>query len=243
MRWGFTPYQYVLLGVFLAVWAALAVNPADRLTWVLENVLVVILVPLGVFSARYLRLSSVSYTALTVFLILHTIGGHYQYSEVPFGYVLGEWLGDGRNHYDRLVHFCFGLLLSYPVREVVLRIAAAHGLWGYLLPLTAALGLSALFEVLEWGVVVAVGAEAEHSYLGEQGDRWDAQKDMGLAGLGALITMLEVAFINWWYDPDFRRDLRESLRVKEERPLGEERLRQLIRQRRGKHSRRKAKPS
>lgn len=232
MRHAFTAYQYALFGLFCVIWAVLAIAPTSRTIWALENFLVVILVPLGILTFRYFRLSNISYTVMAVFLILHTVGAHFQYSEVPFGYVLGEWAGDGRNHYDRLVHFGFGLLLSYPMREVVLRIAATRGIWGFLLPLLAILGLSALFEVLEWGVVVAFGDEADQSYLGEQGDRWDAQKDMGLAGLGSLVTMCVVAFVNWWYDPLFWHQLRASLRVKDHRPLGEERLRKLIRLRR-----------
>jgi len=226
---GFTRYQKVLLATFVILWVALAINPSYRQDWLLENILVLVLVPFGLLTARYFRLSNFSYTLITLFLLLHITGAHYTYEKVPFGYAISEWFGATRNHYDRIVHFSFGFLLAYPIREMFLRIASVRGFWGYLLPLDVTLSCSALFEIFEWLVAAVVNPEAGIAYLGSQGDIWDAQKDMGLAGLGALITMVLIALVNWRYDAAFWAEFRESLRVKSHMPLGELRLRELIR--------------
>lgn len=226
MNWlrGFSRYQLTLVGLFLVLWVILAVNPSTRENWVLENALVAIFVPVAIGTARFFRLSNLSYTLITVYLILHIVGAHYTYSEVPIGYTIGRWLGDSRNYYDRVVHFSFGFLLAYPMREVFYRMAAVRGFWGYFLPVDMTLGLSAVYEIIEWLVAARVDPAAGAAYLGSQGDIWDAQKDMGLAGLGAVLAMLIVAVINMGYDPNFWQEVRESFRVKNQQPLGEVRL-------------------
>ncbi len=118
------------MALFVAAWTWAAIAPKYRYEWWLENVLVLIFVPLIIMLGRYFRLSSVSYTLLTIFLNLHVIGSHYTCSEVPFGY-LQQWLGAGRNMYDRSVHFSFGCLLAYPVREMFVRVARVRGLWSF----------------------------------------------------------------------------------------------------------------
>jgi len=226
---GFSRYQKFLLATFVIAWIVLAIRPSYRQDWLLENLLVLVLVPLGLLVVRYFRLSNFSYTLITLFLLLHIIGAHYTYEKVPFGYLISDWFGAQRNHYDRIVHFSFGFLLAYPIREMFLRIASVRGFWGYLLPLDVTLSCSALFEIFEWLVAVTVNPTAGLAYLGSQGDIWDAQKDMGVAGLGALITMILIALVNWRYDANFWPELRESLRVKSQMPLGEVKLRELIR--------------
>jgi putative membrane protein len=104
-------------------------------------------------------------------------------------------------------------------------------MWGYVLPLDVTLSCSAIFEIFEWLVAAVVNPQAGLAYLGSQGDIWDAQKDMGLAGLGALITMIIIALVNWRYDDQFGAEFRDSLRIKSHMPLGEVRLRELIKAR------------
>lgn len=218
-----------LLGVVVVRSGIGAHYPKD---WWLENVLV--LLALGLIAGTYRRfpLSRVSYTLLFVFLCLHEIGAHWTYAEVPydawwkslFSVTLNEQLGLTRNHFDRLVHFSYGFLLTYPIREVFLRIANVRGIWGYLLPLDVAMSTSMIYELIEWAAAVAFGGDLGEAYLGTQGDVWDAHKDMGLASLGALLAMGIVAIINARYKRDFARELTESLRVKSSAPLGEEEL-------------------
>lgn len=230
----------VLGALFLLVWAALAIAPLDREDWALENVLVIFIVPLLVLSRKKLPLSRISYTAIFIFLCLHEVGAHYTYAKVPYdawfssltGSTLNGLLGLERNHFDRLAHFSFGLLLAYPIREVFLRVADVRGVWGYYLPLDVTMATSMLFELFEWGAAELFGGDLGVAYLGTQGDVWDAHKDMALAMLGAIIAMLLTAAINAYLQRDFARELAESLRVKRQAPLGEEEIAKMLQERR-----------
>jgi putative membrane protein len=171
----------------------------------------------------------VSYTSIFVFLMLHELGAHYTYSEVPYdawfesitGRSLNNLLGFERNQFDRLVHFCYGLLIAYPVREMFVRIANARGFWGYFLPLDLVMSTSMLYELIEWGAASSVGKELGQAYLGTQGDEWDAQKDMLMATIGAAIALTIVALIHRHLDRDFHQEWADSLSVAKKQPLGE----------------------
>jgi putative membrane protein len=198
----------------------MAIKPVDRSDWFMENALVVLGVALLVFTYKPFPLSRVSYTCIFVFMMLHALGAHYTYAMVPYQ----EWfpsLAGGRNMFDRLVHFCYGLLLAYPIREMFLRIGNVRGFWGYFLPLDLTMSTSMLYELIEWGAAVTVGKDLGAAYLGTQGDIWDAHKDMALASLGALISMCITALINWRLQRDFANEWAESIRVKRRKPLGE----------------------
>jgi putative membrane protein len=222
-------YFFGLCAVFLAIWAALAISPNDRADWALENLLVVVFVAVLFATCRRLVFSRVSYTLFFVFLCLHCVGAHYTYAEVPYdawvrwltGRPLNEMLGWTRNNFDRAVHFSYGLLLAYPIREIFLRVANVRGFWGYFLPLDLAASTSMAFELIEWVVVVLVAGDLGQAYLGTQGDEWDAHKDMALASLGAVIAMGITFAINVRCQRDFSREWIDSLRVKHKRPLGE----------------------
>jgi putative membrane protein len=222
-------YHKILLAIFAAVWIWAAIQPKYPDDWLLENVLVFLAVPAFVLTGYYFKLSNLSYTLITAFMVLHLIGSHYTYAEVPFGYTLQQWLGASRNMFDRLVHFSFGFLIAYPVREIFLRLAHVKGFWGYYLPLDVTLSFSAVYELLEWWTAEVVSPGAGLAFLGTQGDVWDAQKDVLAAGTGALAAMLVIAAINWRYNPAFVRELRQSFVIeKGDRPLGEVRLRELL---------------
>ncbi|MGH8631758.1 MAG: DUF2238 domain-containing protein [Burkholderiales bacterium] len=221
----------LLLSAILAVeFAILAIHPNDRHDWILENVLVVLFVGFLFLSYRRLTLSRISYFLIFVFLSLHLIGAHYTYSLVPCdqwsealtGRRLNDLLGWERNNFDRMVHFSYGLLLAYPVREMFLRVAALRGFWGYFFPLDITMSTSMLYELIEWGAAIAFGGELGQAFLGTQGDIWDAHKDMALASTGALIAMLVTAGLNYSVQRDFAVEWVESLRVKDIRPLGED---------------------
>jgi putative membrane protein len=144
---------------------------------------------------------------------------------------LNELLGWERNHFDRLTHFCYGLLLAYPIREVFLRVADVRGFWGYFLPLDFTMSTSMLYELIEWAAAEVFGGELGMAYLGTQGDVWDAHKDMALASLGAVIAMAVTAAINARLRRDFAREWAESLRVKHPWPRGEVSIARLWRKR------------
>jgi putative membrane protein len=178
--------------VFAAIWTILAIAPRYRADWWLENMLTFVAVPALVKAYRARRLSDASWIQITAFLVLHTIGSHYTYSEVPAGDWVRDALALGRNHYDRLVHFAFGLLLFRPIGEVLLPAARGRRPSGMdlYLTFTAVLSWSVLYELLEWLVAMVADPEAGTAYLGTQGDQWDAQKDMALASAGAILALV-----------------------------------------------------
>ncbi len=229
-------YLGSLIGLFAVFWVALAIHPHDRSDWLLENLLLVVFVAALVASRRALPLSRISYTLIWLFLLLHTVGAHYTYSLVPWS----QWLQTvglpapaegGRNHFDRVVHFLYGLLLAYPIREVFLRVADLRGFWGYFFPFDVTLSTSVLYELMEWASAEVFGGDLGVAFLGTQGDMWDAQKDMALAGLGALAAMAVTAGLNYALERDFAREWVESLRVKHAAPLGEDEIARLLRER------------
>jgi putative membrane protein len=126
------------------------------------------------------------------------------------------------------VHFSFGLTMAYPVREVFVRLARVRGFWGYYLPLDVMMSFSMIYELMEWAIAVLVGGDVGQSYLGTQGDEWDAHKDMALATLGGLITMTIAALINWRADRDFAVEFAASLQSPLPTPLGEVRIAELL---------------
>jgi putative membrane protein len=179
----------LLIGYGL-LWIWSAIEPVNRRDWLLENLLALAAVGILILTYRWFRFSTLSYGLITAFLALHTIGAHYTYSEVPFGFWLKEAFTLSRNPFDRIVHFCFGALLVYPVREILVRLAGVKGWWSYYLPVSAVLAQSGLFELIEAAVAMIVSPELGDMYLGTQGDQWDAQKDMMAAVTGALLAQL-----------------------------------------------------
>ena len=218
------------LGILFGIlWITLGIAPKERGAWAMENgPTILFIIAVAAFHKRLL-LSRISYTLIFVFVCLHEIGAHYTYARVPYddwcqwfsGHRLNDLLGWKRNNFDRVVHFAYGLLLAYPIREVFLRVVNVRGFWGYFLPLDLTMSTSMLFELLEWLTAVVFGSGAT-DYLGTQGDQWDAHKDMALASLGALLAMTFTALINRSFQRDFAHEWNESLRVKNSKPLGEE---------------------
>ncbi len=170
------PLQGMLLWLIL-LWAITAIDPFNRHDWLLENLLVFIYGFLLVISYRRFAFSNLSYGLFTVFISLHLVGAHYTYSETPFGFWLQDLFDLERNHYDRIVHFSFGLLIAYPFRELLLRATGMRAAWSYLLTVTVVLAFSNFYEIIEAIVAEIVSPELGSAYLGTQGDTWDAQKD------------------------------------------------------------------
>jgi putative membrane protein len=176
------------LAVFLVVWVACAIDPVYRADWAIENAPTALLVPFVWAVHRRYRLSDRSWIQGTLFVILHTIGSHYTYSEVPLGFWVRDAFDLGRNHYDRWVHFLFGLLLLRPIRELGFRGRELDRFTTLFFCTAVVAWWSVLYELIEWIVASVADPAAGTAYLGTQGDEWDAQKDMGLAVLGATLA-------------------------------------------------------
>lgn len=157
---------------------------------------VVAFVALAVSSRRY-PLSSAGFTCLIVFLLLHILGARYIYSYVPYDAWLKALIGIDltsifhfrRNHYDRLVHFAFGLLWTLPVWEVCVRYFKVPRRFAFYVAFEFVLAFSALYELFEWGLTMVLSPNDADAYNGQQGDLWDAHKDMAFAMLGSLVAL------------------------------------------------------
>lgn len=185
------PLHVAFTAIFMAFWVYTGVTTPDILNWLLENSLTLSMIILVAAFYNIYRFTDTSYTLIFLFMMLHVYGSYYQYADNPFGEWLKEQYGFQRNHYDRIVHFGFGLLLSYPLYEIARRGFRLSVLLSSVLVLSLVLGLSAVYEIVEWVVADLVydGDEQGMVYLGMQGDIWDAQKDMALAMVGSMIAI------------------------------------------------------
>lgn len=195
-------FPLFLLSAFLAIASLLAIHPLYPRDWALENLIVLATLPALWYGYRYLRFSNLSYFALFLLYVAHEIGAHYTYAEVPFdlwtmklfGFSITEYFGFSRNHYDRLVHFLYGFLVTPAVIELLAARAQPRGIWRWILPASFVLSHAALYELLEWAAAVLFGGDLGQAYLGTQGDPWDAHQDILLALLGSMATMP----LLWW---------------------------------------------
>ena len=181
--------QSVLLAGYLAFWGAMGLAPLDPENWVLSSILPLTFVGALVFTRRRLPLSTASCALLTGFLTLHTVGAHYTYAQVPIGHWLQDTLGLHRNHFDRITHFAFGLLLTYPLLEAFQRLTGARRPLLLYLTFMTQLGLAGAWEIIEATVAQLTHPELGAAFLGSQGDPWDAQHDMLAAVCGTVLAL------------------------------------------------------
>lgn len=170
-------------------------RPERVFDWWLENAAALTFVTILGITYRRLALSDLSYLLIFVYLSMHEWGAEYKYSDVPLGEWMKPWLGTTRNHYDRVMHFSYGLLLAYPMQEWFMRVVGVTSRWRYLLPVESTLAFSAAYEMLEALAASVLTPERGEEFVGMQGDMWDSQKDMLMAGLGALAAMLIIAIV------------------------------------------------
>lgn len=184
--------RIALLAAVAAVFVWSGWAPKDRLTWMLEVFPVVIAVPLLVATRRRFPLTTLAYVLIAIHAIILMVGGRYTYAEVP----LFNWVRDvlhlARNHYDRVGHLAQGFIPAIVAREILIRRSVVRGRgWLFFLVTCICLAISAIYELIEWGAAAMTG-EAADAFLGTQGDPWDTQKDMLLAGFGAVAAQLSL---------------------------------------------------
>ncbi len=195
-----TPFQknywlWIFITVFTAVWVSTYLGTTDINNWMLENALTVLFLVFLAVSFRRYQFSDLSYLLVCIYLCLHVYGSKYTYAENPFGYWLQSVFETNRNHYDRIVHFSFGFLLAYPMRELFLKWLRYPILVSWVLPIEITLSISAFYELIEWSVADVFFKAQGDAYLGTQGDIWDAQKDIFLAFTGAIIATTIVSAV------------------------------------------------
>lgn len=182
-----TRYPLLLGLLFSAFWIVLAVSPVSREVWWAENIPVLMVCAFLAATYRRFRFSGLAYTFMAAWLFLHTVGGHYTFANVPFGWVT-DLFGFERNHFDRIAHFSVGFY-AFALAEYLQRKRLAHPVAVLAFCLASVMALACAYEIVEWWYAVLVGGDAGVEFLGSQGDTWDAQKDMLADTLGAVFAL------------------------------------------------------
>jgi putative membrane protein len=187
------PYTLALTALLaLSAW-----RPYELATWAMEVVPIFIVLPILWATRRRFALTPMLYALIFAHAAVLMLGGHYSYARVP----LGEWMREAfhlaRNPYDGIGHFMQGFVPAIAARELLLRhTGLQRGGWLFVVVTGLCLAVSAIYELIEWGVAVALGQGADE-FLGTQGDPWDTQKDMLFAWIGAMVAQ---ALLSRWHD-------------------------------------------
>ena len=185
-----SPLHLALLSLWTVALAASAYQCYDWFTWILEVFPAVIGIGLLIATYRRFRLTDLLYVLIFVHSLILMAGGHYTYARVPLGFWMENIFGFTRNDYDRIGHFAQGFVPAMIARELFVRQKVVRrGAWMVAVIILVCLGISAIYELFEWRTAVFSGSAAE-DFLGTQGDPWDTQEDMAMAGVGASAALL-----------------------------------------------------
>lgn len=189
--------KYIWLSIFTPVLIWSAVLPKDPFTWFLEVLPVFIGVFILLLTYKKFPLTSLLYMLILIHMIILMVGGHYTYAEVPLFDWIKEAFDQNRNNYDKVGHFAQGFIPAILAREILIRKNIVHGskIWLNTIILSLVLAFSALYELIEWWVALAVGEDAE-AFLGTQGYMWDTQSDMGYALFGGIVALMLLSKIH-----------------------------------------------
>ncbi len=182
------PWLWLFISTFTIIFINTLVGTSDLNNWILENILTILFLTFLIATYKKYQFSDLTYLLICIYLCLHVYGSKYTYAENPLGYWLQNYFHTTRNHYDRIVHFSFGFLLAYPMRELFLKWLKYPILVAWILPIEITLSVSGFYELIEWAVADIFFPSQGDAYLGTQGDIWDAQKDIFLAFSGAIIA-------------------------------------------------------
>jgi putative membrane protein len=188
------PWNRAVTIAFLVLWAISCINLPYPEYFVMQHMPTVVGIVGLIAIERKLRTDRLSYSLVIAFLLLHLVGARYLYSNVPYddwsqaliGFRIGERLGFERNHYDRLVHLCFGLLFAYLLWQLFAQQARMTGWWPGVMAACVVLAASGAYEIAEWATAMTFAPDWAEAYNGQQGDVWDPQRDMTLATVGSL---------------------------------------------------------
>jgi len=187
-------FPHILLIIYILLFVICSINPFDRGVWLVENLTVLVVVLFFVLTYKYFKFSNTAYLLISIFIFMHTIGGHYSFARVPFDFITNLF-GFERNNYDRFAHFSIGLY-AYAMAEFLYVKKIVTKKWALLLfPIFIIMSLAVSYEWFEWLFAVIIDPTAGIEILGAQGDIWDAQKDMLCDTLGAIIAIILFYFI------------------------------------------------
>jgi putative membrane protein len=181
-----TLWLVILFGVL--IWSG--IKPTDTFTWFLEVLPVIIGIIVMGMTYKKFRLTTLAYVLILIHCVILMVGGHYTYAEVPLPAWINDLYGLERNNYDKIGHFAQGFIPAIIAREILVRKEIVNGpKWMSFIVVSICLAISAFYELIEWWVAALSGESAE-AFLGTQGYVWDTQSDMGLALLGAIVSLI-----------------------------------------------------
>jgi len=186
----------LVLAMFLFLWAISCFRLPYPEFFAMQHVPTVLALVGLIAAERKQWIDRLGFSLVVSFLILHLVGARYLYSNVPYddwsqlvlGVRVNDMLGLERNHYDRLVHFCFGVLFVYPISEFFRQQLKLAGWWPAAMSVCMVLAASAAYEIAEWATAITFAPDWAEAYNGQQGDVWDPQQDMALAAVGSIIA-------------------------------------------------------
>jgi len=182
----------ILLGmtiVFFIIWVIFAINPYERSDWLIENILIFAALIYLIATFNVFRFSLKSYFFIFIFLILHVYGAHYCYTKTPVDKIIHQFIDFKRNNYDRVVHFSFGLLMVYPIKEMIERVVKVKKIWANTFSILTIMAFASFYELLEMWVATIFAPELGPLFLGTQGDVWDTHHDIEQALYGSILTI------------------------------------------------------
>jgi putative membrane protein len=197
------PLVLLLTGLGALAWSGIVTS--DRANWVAETLPAMIGTAVMVGTYRKFALTNVSYVLVWFFCLILVLGGCYTYAEVPVGNWAKEAFGLSRNHFDRVGHFFQGVIPAMLARELLIRMSPLKpGKWLFFICMCVAMFVSAMYELIEWRYAVLFGGEQAETFLGSQGDVWDAQQDMFMALCGGVLSQLA---LGWVQDGELKQGL------------------------------------
>jgi len=184
-------YPVTLSIIVLAFWVWSGIEPHDtRLTWFLETLPFMIVLPVLIFTYRRFPLTNLTYTLIAIHAIILILGGHYSYAKVPLGFWMEDWFGWTRNNYDKIGHFMQGFGPAIYTREILaLTSPLRDGKWLGFMSIAVPLAFSAIYEILEWLASLSNPVDTE-AFLGTQGYIWDTQTDMLWCLIGSIVAII-----------------------------------------------------
>ncbi len=182
-------FPYILLAVYIVLFFICSINPYDKTVWIAENLTVLIVVIILIITFKKFRFSNTAYFLMSIWIYMHTIGGHFTFANVPFDFV-NNLFGWERNNYDRVAHFTVGFY-AYAICELLDKKRLVNSkIILFLFPIFSIATVAAVYEIIEWIAAVTLDPKAGIEYVGAQGDIWDAQKDMALDISGAVFATI-----------------------------------------------------
>jgi len=177
------------IACFLAVFVWSVIHPRDALTWFLDVVPVLGAIVVLALTRRAFPLTPLAYWLLLLLCVVILIGAHYSFDRVPLFNWLRDYTGGHRNDFDKFAHFFQGFVPAIVIREFLIQLGIVSSrFWVMPIAVGLTLAVSATYELVEWQAAVWMG-DAANAFIAAQGDPWDAQSDMGMALVGAIVSL------------------------------------------------------